>query len=269
MRKIAVYGKGGIGKSTITSSLAAAMASMGYRVIQIGCDPKADSTINLTGGKEASPIIQYLKLHGECDAIDEIATVGFKDILCFEAGGPPPGMGCAGRGIVTAFELLDELNVFDTYNPDFVFYDVLGDVVCGGFAMPIRNGYADEVIIVSSGEKMALYAAQNIKWAIDTFSVRNNVSLLGIILNKRNIVDEEEILEEFVGMNETKLLGIIPRDPHVQAYENKNMTVIEGDPNLEVSKKIFEIARSIIKMEVKSDDTNKKTFVFDTCDPSA
>lgn len=269
MRKIAVYGKGGIGKSTVTSSIAAAIANMGYKVIQIGCDPKADSTINLTGGKEVSPIIQYLQTHGECDDIEEVVTVGYKGILCFEAGGPSPGMGCAGRGIVTAFELLDEFEVFDTFKPDFVFYDVLGDVVCGGFAMPIRNGYADEVLIVSSGEKMALYAATNIKRAVDAFSVRNNVQLLGVILNKRNVVDEEAILADFVATHETKLVGIIPRDPHVQAYENRNMTVIEGDESLEISQKIIEIAQKLIQEEGSGDDKKRKTFVFDSCDPTA
>jgi nitrogenase iron protein NifH len=247
MRKIAVYGKGGIGKSTLTSSIAAAVANEGYRVMQIGCDPKADSTINLTGGKQVTPIVQYILKNGECDELDEIAKLGYKDIVCFEAGGPSPGMGCAGRGIVTAFELLDELDAFEKYNPDFVFYDVLGDVVCGGFAMPIRNGYADEVIIVTSGEKMALFAAGNIKMAVDNFKERNNVNLLGVILNKRNVPDEDMIVKEFVCRADTGLIGVVPRDSNIQKYENQNMTVIEGDRTLDISLKISEIAKKIIE----------------------
>jgi nitrogenase iron protein NifH len=247
MRKIAIYGKGGIGKSTLTSSIAAAVAKAGYRVIQIGCDPKADSTVNLTNGKITRPIVQYLLENDGCDDIDEIATIGYKNIVCFEAGGPSPGMGCAGRGIVTAFELLDELEVFDIFEPDFVFYDVLGDVVCGGFAMPIRNGYADEVIIVTSGEKMALFAAGNIKQAVDNFSERNDVKLLGVILNKRNIENEEEIVNDFISRADTNLIGIVPRDNNIQKYENQNKTVIEGDCELHISKTIMDIATKIVE----------------------
>lgn len=246
MRKIAVYGKGGIGKSTVTSSISAALAVMGYRVMQIGCDPKADSTLNLTGGRETVSVIQYLQQNGSCDSLKEIATIGYKNIVCFEAGGPSPGVGCAGRGIVTTFDLLDELEAFEIYKPDFVFYDVLGDVVCGGFAMPMRNGYADEVIIVTSGEKMALFAAGNIIMAIDTFRERNGVELLGIILNKRNVENEEEIVRNFAERGNSSLLGIIERDRHIQMYENKNQTVVQGDPSLPVSRNFMDIAVKII-----------------------
>lgn len=247
IRKIAVYGKGGIGKSTLTSSIAAAIANQGYRVMQIGCDPKADSTINLTRGETTKPIVQHLLQNDGCDDINEIATIGYKDIVCFEAGGPSPGMGCAGRGIVTAFELLDELDAFKIYKPDFVFFDVLGDVVCGGFAMPMRNGYAEEVIIVTSGEKMSLFAASNIKMAVDNFKDTNNIDLLGVILNKRNILNEETIVEKFVDKAGTKLIGIVQRDSNIQRFENENMTVIEGDDQLDISKNITEIALRIIK----------------------
>ncbi|MEW9121966.1 MAG: AAA family ATPase [Thermotaleaceae bacterium] len=246
MRKIAFYGKGGIGKSTLTSSIAAAMASQGFKVMQIGCDPKADSTINLTGGKSSTPIVNYLLHKGSCESLEEIATIGYKGIICFEAGGPPPGTGCAGRGIVTAFELLDELEAFDIYQPDFVLYDVLGDVVCGGFAMPIRNGYADEVIIVTSGEKMALFAAGNIKMAVDSYQDKNYAKLLGVILNKRNIDKEEEILQDFVLRADTQLIGIVERDGSIQKYENMNKTVIEGDITLPISQNILHIANKII-----------------------
>ena len=247
MRKIAVYGKGGIGKSTVTSSLSAAIAAQGFRVMQIGCDPKADSTLNLTGGKETVSVIRYLEENGSCDDLNEIANIGYKNIVCFEAGGPTPGVGCAGRGIVTTFELLDELEAFDVYKPDFVFYDVLGDVVCGGFAMPMRNGYADEVIIVTSGEKMALFAAGNIRMAVETFRERNGIDLLGVILNKRNVEEEESIVNDFVSRCKTELIGVVERDGHIQVYENLNQTVIEGDPSLPISENFSEIARRIVK----------------------
>ncbi|SMP60642.1 AAA family ATPase [Anoxynatronum buryatiense] len=246
MRKIAFYGKGGIGKSTLTSAIAAAIATRGYRVMQIGCDPKADSTINLTGGKASVPIVNYLLEKGNCDDIDDLATIGYKGVVCFEAGGPSPGTGCAGRGIVTAFELLDELEAFETFAPDYVLYDVLGDVVCGGFAMPIRNGYAEEVIIVTSGEKMALFAAGNIKMAVDHYQDRNYARLKGVILNKRNIENEEAIVADFVERADTRLIGTVERDRHIQIYEDQNKTVIEGDLSLPVSQTILAIADNII-----------------------
>ena len=178
MLKIAIYGKGGIGKSTVTGNLAAAFALRGKRVIQIGCDPKADSTINLLGGDGVLPVMDYLrKYNHEPERLDEIVKVGFGGVLCLETGGPTPGLGCAGRGIITTFQLLEDLKLFDTYRPDVVLYDVLGDVVCGGFAAPIREGYAEQVLIVTSGEKMALYAANNIRSAVKNFEDRSYAAL--------------------------------------------------------------------------------------------
>ncbi len=162
MLKIAIYGKGGIGKSTVTSNLAAAFAMMGKRVIQIGCDPKADSTINLLGGHPLRPVMNYMREEdADPEQLSDIAKEGFGGVLCIETGGPTPGLGCAGRGIIATFQLLEDLELFEQYKPDVVLYDVLGDVVCGGFAAPIREGYASKVLIVTSGEKMALYAANN------------------------------------------------------------------------------------------------------------
>ena len=163
MLKVAVYGKGGIGKSTITSNLAAAFAAMGKKVIQIGCDPKADSTINLLGGEPLRPVMNFMREEDEePERLEDISKEGFGGVLCIETGGPTPGLGCAGRGIITALEKLEETGAYEKYQPDVVLYDVLGDVVCGGFSMPMRNGYADKIFIVTSGENMAIHAGANI-----------------------------------------------------------------------------------------------------------
>ena len=154
MKKIAIYGKGGIGKSTTASNLTAALACQGYRVMQIGCDPKADSTKNLVGGKRITTVLDQMKAKGDALTLGDITFKGFHGCICTEAGGPTPGIGCAGRGIITAFEQLEQLQAYEHYQPDIVIYDVLGDVVCGGFAMPLRGGYADDVLVVTSGEMM-------------------------------------------------------------------------------------------------------------------
>lgn len=251
MRKIAIYGKGGIGKSTMTSSISAAIAGQGYQVMQIGCDPKADSTLNLRGGRELVPVMEVLqKSGGVCKSLDEITVKGYGGIVCVEAGGPTPGSGCAGRGIIKTFDTLDELDAFRIFDPDYVFFDVLGDVVCGGFAVPIRQGYADEVVIVTSGEKMALYAAGNIKAALDNFKERNYAKLRGIILNQRNIPDEIEIVQEFADRIGTEIIGIVPRDSSIQQAEEQNMTVVQMDSKLPVSKTIMAVAQKIMEEPV-------------------
>ena len=189
MKRYAIYGKGGIGKSTITCALSAALAEKGYRVFQVGCDPKADSTASLLGGKTITPIADYLRQHDEFPTLNDVIVQGYGGVYCAEAGGPTPGIGCAGRGILMAFHLLDELDAINVIKPDYVLYDVLGDVVCGGFAAPIRDNYADEVIIVTSGEKMSLFAANNIYQAVENFKDSNYARVRGVILNKRNVPD--------------------------------------------------------------------------------
>ena len=202
MLKVAVYGKGGIGKSTVTSNLAAAFAAMGKRVIQIGCDPKADSTINLLGGEPLRPVMNYMREEDEePEKLEDISKEGFGGVLCIETGGPTPGLGCAGRGIIATFQLLEDLKLFETWKPDVVLYDVLGDVVCGGFAAPIREGYAEKVLIVTSGEKMALYAANNISSAVRNFEDRSYARIFGIVLNHRNVENETEKVNAFAEKN--------------------------------------------------------------------
>ena len=246
MIKIAIYGKGGIGKSTVTSHLAAAFATLGKRVIQIGCDPKADSTINLLGGQPLRPVMNYLREEDEDpETLEEISRVGFGGILCIETGGPTPGLGCAGRGIIATFQLLEDLRLCETWKPDIVLYDVLGDVVCGGFAAPIREGYAEQVLIVTSGEKMALYAANNIASAVENFEDRSYARIRGIILNHRNVVGEDEKVRDFADSRGLEIIGEIPRSDDITRYEDKGMTTIEGDPDLPVSRTFLELAQKL------------------------
>ena len=244
MRKIAIYGKGGIGKSTTTSNIAAALAVMGYRVMQIGCDPKSDSVKNLMGGKKIPTVLDKIRSEGEIK-LDDIVFKGFGGVLCVEAGGPTPGIGCAGRGIITAFEKLEELSAYEIYKPDVVLYDVLGDVDCGGFAMPIRQGYADDVFIVTSGEMMALYAASNIAAAIRNFGVRGYARYKGVILNCRNVENEVGIVNEALKEIGGEIIEIIPRDPLVQQSENMGKTVIEAFPESELAGTYTKLAEKI------------------------
>ena len=233
----------------MTSHLSAAFATLGKRVIQIGCDPKADSTISLLHGEPLKPVMEYLREDQEPQSIEEISKVGFGNILCIETGGPTPGLGCAGRGIIATFNLLEDLDLFEEYQPDVVMYDVLGDVVCGGFAAPIREGYAKDVIIVTSGEKMALYAANNIQSAVKNFADRGYAQVKGILLNHRNVENETEKVEAFAKEHDLKIIGDIPRSNDINRYEEMGMTTIEGDINLEVSQKFLELAKKLLEDE--------------------
>ena len=247
MQKIAIYGKGGIGKSTVTSNLSAALATLGKRVIQIGCDPKADSTVNLLGGEPLMPVMNFIRDYDrEPESIEEISKVGFGNVLCIETGGPTPGLGCAGRGIITTFSLLEELELFEQFKPDFVLYDVLGDVVCGGFAAPIREGYAEKVLIVTSGEKMALYAANNINNAVKNFADRNYAKVRGVVMNRRAVENEEEKVRKFANDNNLEIVADIPRSNDIIHYEDLGKTVIEGDQTLEVSRRFLDLAKMLI-----------------------
>lgn len=247
MIKIAVYGKGGIGKSTTISNLSVALANKGLKVMQIGCDPKADSTTNLHDGSEINTVLDLVRERKDDFKLDEMVVEGYKGILCVEAGGPTPGMGCAGRGIIAALEKLEQKGAYETYKPDVVFYDVLGDVVCGGFSMPMRAGYADKIFIITSGEYMAIHAAVNIATAIDNFKDRGYASLGGVILNKRNVKSEEEKVNEFIENIDSKLVGTLDRDEIVVVAEEDKKTVLEAFPESLMAKEYEVLADNLLK----------------------
>jgi nitrogenase iron protein NifH len=244
MRQIAIYGKGGIGKSTTTQNLTAGLAAIGKNILIVGCDPKADSTRLILGGLAQKTVLDTLREEGEDIDLDFIMKKGFGGIKCVESGGPEPGVGCAGRGIITSINMLEQLGAY-TEDIDYVFYDVLGDVVCGGFAMPIREGKAQEIYIVASGEMMALYAANNISKGIQKYALTGGVRLGGIICNSRNVDGEAELVEAFAKELGTQMIHFVPRDNMVQRAEIHKQTVIEFDPSALQAEEYRTLARKI------------------------
>ncbi|MDF2613423.1 MAG: Mo-nitrogenase iron protein subunit NifH [Clostridia bacterium] len=232
MRQVAIYGKGGIGKSTTTQNLTAGLGEMGKNIMIVGCDPKADSTRLILGGLAQKSVLDTLREEGEDVELENILKRGAFNIRCVESGGPEPGVGCAGRGIITSINMLEQLGAY-TDDLDYVFYDVLGDVVCGGFAMPIREGKAQEIYIVASGEMMALYAANNICKGVQKYASTGGTRLGGIICNSRKVDGERELLEAFAKELGSQLIYFVPRDNMVQRAEINKKTVIDFDPKAE------------------------------------
>jgi nitrogenase iron protein NifH len=270
MRKIAVYGKGGIGKSTTTQNTVAGLVELGRKVMIVGCDPKADSTRLLLGGLHQKSVLDTLREEGEDIDLEDIRKVGYGNTLCVESGGPEPGVGCAGRGIITSIGMLEQLGAYDEDEKlDYAFYDVLGDVVCGGFAMPIREGKAQEIYIVTSGEMMAMYAANNICRGIKKYAQSGGVRLGGLICNSRKVDREEELIVGLAEALGTHMIYFMPRDNMVQRAELNRKTVIEYEPDSEqaqhyrnLAKAIDENTNQVIPSPMTNDELEKLLIKF-------
>lgn len=246
MRKVAIYGKGGIGKSTTTQNTVAALAEMGKKIMIVGCDPKADSTRLILGGLSQNTVLDTLRESGEDLDLDDVVKLGFKNTRCVESGGPEPGVGCAGRGIITSINLLEQLGAYsEKFAMDYVFYDVLGDVVCGGFAMPMREGKAKEIYIVVSGEMMAMYAANNICKGIVKFAEAGGVRLGGLICNSRKVDNEQALIGALAAKLGTQMIHFVPRDNVVQRAEINRKTVIEYEPTAGQADEYRHLAKAI------------------------
>ncbi len=277
MRQIAIYGKGGIGKSTTTQNLVSGLAEAGYKAMIVGCDPKADSTRLILNQKAQTTVMDLARERGTVEDLElhEVLLTGFKGVRCAESGGPEPGVGCAGRGVITAINFLEENGAY-TPDLDYVFYDVLGDVVCGGFAMPIREGKAKEIYIVTSGEMMAMYAANNISRGVLKYAQSGGVRLGGLICNSRKTDKEYELISEFAKKLGTQLIHFIPRDNEVQRAEVRRMTVIEYSPKhpqadeyRSLAKKIAENRNLIIPTPLSMDELETLMVDFGILDAEA
>ena len=247
MRQIAIYGKGGIGKSTTTQNLCAALSQMGKKIMIVGCDPKADSTALLRG---EAPIPTVLSLVREKKAftLEDMIKPGYQGVLCVEAGGPLPGTGCAGRGIITALEQLEAMGAYQVYQPDVILYDVLGDVVCGGFSMPMREGYAQKVFILTSGEKMSLYAAANIAMALDRFRDRGYARLGGLILNHRDVEQESQKVQALAEEFGSSVIGELTKSALVLQAEAEGKTVLEAFPDTSMGQEYRLLADTVLRI---------------------
>jgi nitrogenase iron protein NifH len=275
IRQIAIYGKGGIGKSTTTQNTVAALAEAGKKVMIVGCDPKADSTRLILNQKMQNTVMDMAREAGSVEELelDEVLQVGYRDVKCAESGGPEPGVGCAGRGVITAINFLEEEGAY-TDDLDFVFYDVLGDVVCGGFAMPMREGKAQEIYIVTSGEMMAMYAANNIAKGILKYAHSGGIRLGGLICNSRNTDREDELIEALAAKLGTQMIHFIPRENEVQRAELRRQTVIQYNPEhaqadeyRALAKKIAENTNFVIPTPISMDELEELLMEFGIMEP--
>lgn len=249
LKQIAIYGKGGIGKSTTTSNISAALSKMGFKVMQFGCDPKSDSTNTLRDGKYIPTILDTLRSNSKLDARDVIFQ-GFNGIYCVEAGGPAPGVGCAGRGVTTSVQLFKQQRIFEELDLDFVIYDVLGDVVCGGFAVPIREGIAEHVFTVSSSDFMSIYASNNLMRGIQKYSNSGGALFGGVIGNSVNAGYSKDILDDFAARTDTSIVEYVPRSVTVTQAELQGKTTIEMAPDSEQAGIYMRLARKIAEHDV-------------------
>lgn len=261
MFQVAIYGKGGIGKSTISANISVALSEKGKKVMQIGCDPKHDSTRLLIGGRTQKTVLEYVReTHISRRKLDDVICTGTNGVLCAEAGGPEPGIGCAGRGILSTFDTLKKLGA-DDLDVDIRLYDVLGDVVCGGFAVPLRREYADTIILVTSGEFMSIYAANNIMKGIMNFS--DSPRIAGIILNCRNVEDEKEKVERFSKATGVPIIATIARSKMFADAESKGHTIRELYPDSDLAVQFDNIAERLIFISEGKDDMYLPNYLDD------
>ena len=253
MRQIAIYGKGGVGKSTMASNLSMALKEKGIAVMQVGCDPKRDSTRNLTGGRLIPTVLETYREQmrqgrdASAIALEDIVFQGPGGVYCVESGGPEPGVGCAGRGVLTAIQILRDLKAYETYSLDVVVYDVLGDVVCGGFAQPIRQGYAREIYLICSGAFMSIYAANNIAKGVRRLARRGQTGLSGLLCNSSGQEDfEKKVLSDFAKRLGTSLVHFVPRSPAIQVCELESRTVLEISPDSEEADGFRKLAEKVM-----------------------
>ena len=249
LKQIAIYGKGGIGKSTTTSNISAALSKMGYKVMQFGCDPKSDSTNTLRDGKYIPTILDTLRSNSRLNARDVIFE-GFNGVYCVEAGGAAPGVGCAGRGITASVQLMKQQRIYEELDLDFVIYDVLGDVVCGGFAVPIREGIAEHVFTVSSSDFMSIYASNNLMRGIQKYSNSGGALFGGVIGNSVNAGYSKDILDDFARRTQTNIVEYVPRSVTVTQAELLGKTTIEAAPDSEQAQVYMRLAKKIAEHEV-------------------
>jgi nitrogenase iron protein NifH len=245
LRQIAFYGKGGIGKSTTSQNTIAALVELNQKVLIVGCDPKADSTRLILNAKAQKTVLHMAAEMGSVEdlELDDVVRVGYGGVRCVESGGPEPGVGCAGRGVITSINFLEENGAYE--GMDYIVYDVLGDVVCGGFAMPIRENKAQEIYIIMSGEMMALYAANNISRGVLKYANTGGVRLGGPICDSRQTDLELELAEAMAAKLGTKLIHFVPRDNIVQHAELRRMTVIEYAPESKQADEYRKLAKAI------------------------
>lgn len=250
-KEIAVYGKGGIGKSAMATNLSIALQEKGRKVMQVGCSPKIDSTAYLIGGEVSErPLLAEIRSKGKNrDVVMDCIYHGYNGVLCVESGGPVPGEGCAGIGVGNALDILTEYQVFEELERDTIIYDVLGDVVCGGFSQPIRGQYAEMVYLVTSGELMSLYAANNVCISIADMSRSTKVRVGGIINNMRGVKNEIVVVEEFARRIKVPVLINIPRTAMFIKAEAEGGSVLQFFPQSKLANLFRQLADFVLEEE--------------------
>jgi nitrogenase iron protein NifH len=250
IERIVFLGKGGIGKSTILANLSTIYAQAGRRVLFVGCDPKRDATMLLTNRTDIPTVVDELILRNSVRA-EAVLLKAHSGVDCIEAGGPEPGVGCAGRGIARMLEFFKESNLFAVNHYDTVLFDLLGDIVCGGFATPLRRGFGEKVFIVVSDELMSLYAANNIARAVLNCAP-NGVVLGGLVANLKDAQADEAVVARFAGLLGTRVIATVRRDPALREAEFKRLTIVEYAPDSVTTSTLRQLGEAILAVDPKA-----------------